>query len=662
MGRLAQKAVGGSDDDKIAFRGAWLKHVALEEQISGATAEAARALSQFKMLARSRDAGADAVRSYLMATAGKGSIEDAAEKIIDLMADPAKASHFMRESIKPRWRDKFNELWINSLLSGPRTHIVNFVGNSLTSALSFPELGMTAAIGKVTRSKDRALFGEVGARAAGLADSSIEALRNMRTAFRTGEALDNTSKVDAIYQRAIPGKLGHILRTPTRALTAADEFWKTLLGSAELRQIAYRKARAETESPEAFRARYEALLRAPNEAMHKQAQASARYFTFQKELGTAGRGVQQVSNDWIGGKILLPFVRTPINILKFAGERSALGLAMPEVRAALKAGGRARDEVLGRITLGSGLSTAAVVAAMDGRITGGGPTDPRERAALLQSGWQPYSIKVGDQWVSFARFDPVSTLVGVAADFAEAGKWATTKEADAIALSLAQGIAKNITNKTWLSGLSDTFEVLTDPERYGKAYVQRLAGSMAVPSISNQAAQALDPHMRDARTIMDAIKARVPVVSKGLPVRRNAWGDPISRGDAIGPDALSPFYATQISKDPLAQEIARLRVPLAMPKRSLVIEGRKVDLTAEQYDELVQLSGKPAKQYLSAYIQSPEWRRMTDAERVEFAKEALSDFRKAGRAALIQNHFSAAPKWRVPGAANDPWEEFKDAK
>jgi hypothetical protein len=392
--------------------------------------------------------------------------------------------------------------------------------------------------------------------------------------------------------------------------------------------------------------------------MLKQAEASARYYTFQKELGSVGRGIQQVSNNALVGKILLPFVRTPINLLKFAGERSVLGLAMPEVRAALRAGGRQRDEALARITLGSGLSTAAVVAAMNGRISGGGPSDPRERAALLQSGWQPYSIRIGDQWVSYARFDPFSTLFGVAADFAEAGMWATNKEASEIALGLSKAIAKNVTNKTWLSGLSDAFDVLSDPERYGRQYFQRLAGSLAVPALASQTAQALDSDLHDARTVMDAIKARVPVLSESVPVRRNVWGEPVGNGDALGPDIVSPFYASTVKSAPINQEIARLRVPLSMPRRYLTIEKRRVDLSPEQYDELVQLSGKPAKQALEQAIASPEWRSMDDAERIELVKDTMADFREAARAVLIERHpelaGSASPSRRSTSDQSRP--------
>jgi hypothetical protein len=246
----------------------------------------------------------------------------------------------------------------------------------------------------------------------------------------------------------------------------------------------------------------------------------------------------------------------------------------------------------------------------------------------------------------------------VSADFAEAGKWATQKEADEIALNLAQSIAKNITNKTWLSGLSDAFDVLSDPERYGKRYVQRLAGSMAVPALSSQTAQALDPNLRDARSIMDAIKARVPVLSQSVPVRRNVWGEPVDNGDAVGPDILSPFYASKVNLAPLNQEIARLRAPLSMPKRFLTIEGKRVDLDAKQHDELVQLSGVPAKQYLSELIGKPEWKRLGDDERRELVKETLTDFRSAARATLLERHPELTGA-KPPG--NDPWAEFQDA-
>jgi hypothetical protein len=93
------------------------------------------------------------------------------------------------------------------------------------------------------------------------------------------------------------------------------------------------------------------------------------------------------------------------------------------------------------------------------------------------------------------------------------------------------------------------------------------------------------------------------------------WGDPVSKGDALGPDIVSPFYASKVDKSPLNQEIARLRAPLSMPQRFIWVDGRRVDLSAKQYDELVQMGGHAAKQYLEQAIKSPNYRAMGDDER-----------------------------------------------
>jgi endonuclease YncB( thermonuclease family) len=635
---LAKKAVGGSDEDVLSFRKAWIRHVALEEHVTGATAEAGRALQSFNMLAKSGDARGAAVRAYLKGAGGRESIEDAAQKIVDLMEDPAQANHFMAKALQPKWRDKLNELWINSLLSGPRTHVVNFVGNALTSIYSLPEQALTAGIGKTLGSADRSYLGEVGARVTGLANASVEGLARAKKAFVTGEAADDVTKVESRVHDAIGGRLGKIVRLPTRALTAADEFWKSINASAELHALAYRKAMREGVDVADRKARYEDLVKAPTGEMAKQAEDAARYYTFQRELGVAGQAVQRLANNVPGMKLVVPFVRTPANIIKFAGERSVLGLAMPEVRAALSAGGRARDEALAKLTLGSGLSTAAVLAAMHGRISGGGPSDPRERAALMQGGWQPYSVRVGDRWVSYQRFDPLSLLAGVAADFVEAGHSAKGAEADKLAVHLTLGIAKNLTSKTWLSGAADFFQMLDDPDRYGDRYFRNLAATAAVPSILNQTAQSIDPNLHDARTLMDAIKARTPGLSQSVPLRRDMWGEPITRGDAVGPDLVSPVKASRLTDDPLRAEVSRLRVPVSQLQRDVMVAGERVPLNAEQFDEYQRLAGTAASQALHDAIRSPQWQAMTDAQRSEFIRSAFSDVRKGARAQLMVDH------------------------
>lgn len=62
--------------------------------------------------------------------------------------------------------------------------------------------------------------------------------------------------------------------------------------------------------------------------------------------------------------------------------------------------------------------------ANDGLITGRGPADYRENNVLRETGWQPYSIRVGDTYYAYNRFEPVGILFGLAADWADIYKYA----------------------------------------------------------------------------------------------------------------------------------------------------------------------------------------------------------------------------------------------
>ncbi|MDP9412809.1 MAG: hypothetical protein M3Q08_01685 [Pseudomonadota bacterium] len=422
--------------------------------------------------------------------------------------------------------------------------------------------------------------------------------------------------------------------------------------------MAYRKAMKRAGRAEDKLQRYADLRANPDEEIRAYADQQATYLTFQSPLGKAGRGIQSAVNEFPIAKLIVPFVRTPINLLKFAGERSLFAPLLKEFRDAYRAGGNARNEAVAKMTMGSGLSALAVSAALDGKISGGGPSDPRERAALMNSGWQPYSVRVGDQWIAYQRFEPIGLLIGAAADFAEVGTNAAAKEADELALGIATAVAKNITSKTWLSGLSDFFEVLTDPERYGANYIERMAGSMAVPAVVAHAAGSTDPHLREVNSALDAIKNRVPGLSHDLTARRNVWGEEVKRGSGAGQGAagsaynfVSPVYTAKVDRSPLMQEVARLRAPLPMPQRSITAGGVKRKLTPEQYSYYVQLAGKPARSFLDGFIQTQEWRSMPDEDRKEYLKETLEEFRGEARDQLKQMF----PELNtVPGAPPPP--------
>jgi len=627
---LAQRARGGSEDDLMTFRRGMLRHAAIQEQVTGMTAEAGRALVQFKMMAQAKGHREKIMAAIVEGAGGRDNLEDAAQAIIDLQQVPGALNKFAADAVKPTWKDKAVELWYNSLLSGPRTHAVNILSNAITSALQIPEHATAAAVGLVRRSgphaTDRVLMSELGPRVVGLTQGAAEGLRAFKYTFRTGKVPDHVTKVEATQQEAIGGLKGKLLRTPTRLLSAEDEFFKAVARRSELAALAVRKARGEGLKGEALTKRIEELSANPTGEMIERSLDYARYLTFQRPLGAFGQDVQRWTARSPILKLFLPFVRTPTNLLKFAVERSPGAPLLREVRDDFKAGGAKRDLAIARMSLGTGLGLLVTQWTAGGSITGGGPADRSRERLMRADGWQPYSIKVGDKYVSYQRLDPLASTLGVAADLVDLQSAMTEKQQEHVAKLVVASLIQNLANKTWLSGASDLAEAIGDPQRYGDSYTRRLAGSLTTPAASSQLAQTIDPTLREARTVLDAIRARVPGASKSLLPQRDVWGEPIVREGGLGPDLVSPLPVSTDRDDAVTREAIAAGAVIGKPQRK--------DMSDAEFNEFVRIAGQTMKQAMQAHIADPAWKSMAVEDRRSVFDQEKKAARKAAREAL----------------------------
>lgn len=624
---LASKVKGGSDEELAAFRKAWIRHVAIQEQVSGATSEAGRALAQFKIMAKAKDARVRVLQGVIEGSGGRDRLEDVADKIIDLQKDPTKLNSFARLASKPGWKDKLVELWYNWLLSGPQTHVVNMMSNTLTSLGQLPEHALAAGLGsvryKATKANaDRVLFSEIGARASGWVQGLQEGLGQGLRTFRTGEASDFVSKVEQHSAKAISGRKGEVIRIPTRLLSAEDELFKAMARRMEIAGLSVRQAAKEadalkgmgpSEKAEWRKRRAAELTANPTDEIMEKAFNYGRYVTFQKPLGPVGSSILRITNEMPILKLVLPFVRTPTNIFKFALERSPAAPVLREWREDFKAGGARRDLAVARAMIGSAVGALVGQWAAEGRITGGGPADENALRLLRADGWQPYSIRIGDKYYSYQRMDPFASTFGVAADFASKAEYLTEKQRKHVATLMVASLMNQMQSKTWLSGLADLVEAVNDPDRFARSYVARLAGSLAVPAGVAQMARVEDPILRDAKGPLDRIKSRVPGLSDTLAPRMNIWGQPITSEGGLGPDAVSPIWVGTRKNDPVTKEMLAIGARIGPAQKT--VAGR--ELSSFEYAEYSALSGRRMYEDLADAIASPSWQDMTNDERVE---------------------------------------------
>jgi len=636
----AQKVIAaGRSGNREAVLKAMASHVEVQAKYSGAVAEAGRALQ----ILRKQTMELKEV-NRIASDIFRGDPDAAMEMILDFET-VGQVSKFSRDVFNPTAGDVLLELWYNALLSGPQTHVVNMTSNSIVQGFMGIEDAVAAGLGSM-RKTDRVYLRDVMARAVGMIHGGASAAKAAVKTYQTEQEKDIGTKYE-LDRRAIraetfkldpevaAGKFvnwtGRKVRIPGRLLKAEDEFFKSIISQGMIAQLSTRMALAKGFKGKALADEINRLKANPTKEMEDYATDEARYGTFTRGLGPAGQSIQDFTAKVPAVKVIIPFVRVSVNIMKFAIERSPLAVIFKPVRNDLlgKNGKVARDRAASRIMVGSAIGALVTQYALQGLISGGGDED--KRAAKYEQGWQPYSIKINDKWYSYQRLEPFGMLFGVAADYVEISDKIDSGEADNIAGLIIGSIAKNITSKTWLRGLSDAIKVLDDPDRYGERWVQRLAGT-AIPTGVAQIARTQDPALREARSMIDVLKSRIPGQRETLfPVRSPYTGEPIVREGGLGPDILSPVYTSTVKDNPVAKMAEELGVKVSKPQRKIM----DIELSDAQYDKYSELTGRYVKNSLDMLVRNPGFNNMPAWARKEYMEKAVNRARKTARTEFV---------------------------
>ena len=645
---LSRKARRGTKADQVTLMEAITRHAALQEQVAGITAEAGRALRAFQ--ARIGPAGGDRfVDEYIKTAKTQEEIEGIAEALIAADSDEMLAK-LVQEAYKPNALEKIQEAWINFLLSAPSTHAVNMLSNGLVATLTPLEHLTAAAFGKLSsKEADKISFGEAGFRFLGGIHGGLEGLRGMWRVLTKGEKLqeafdlsDPLQKLELERQNAIGGVLGEVVRIPGKFLTLEDAYFKTIGQQQEYFARAMRQAKKEGKG---IKRAYELLAdksKLGDEALEAAIQ-TGRYQTFTKPLGEGGRGIQNLIKRFPYLRFFAPFVRTPVNIIQFAFDRLPTNLFLKKNRELLLGKGPKREVDLARakFAIGSSITGSVFYLAGNGLVTGRGPSDPKKRSQLMETGWQPYSIKVGDKYYSYNRFEPVGILFGVAADaadiyrYTEEQKLKPEDEKDYFTiLSMAiASVTQNLINKTFLTGIAGAVEVISDPDRYGERFLQRFFGSF-IPTISFYARKSADPIIRDAKNDLDALRNRIPGLSQDLAPRRNIFGEikKYKPTPGVGGFTFVPINISEVENDIVFNELNRLDYIPPLPKR----EVRDVSLNSQQYSRLLELQQVlGTKRELENIISSPGYQAMGDYQKEQLVSNFIIARQQQARDILL---------------------------
>ena len=618
----------------------------------------------------------------------------------------------------------FNSAYINSLLSGVFTQAVN-LKSGLYEALIRP---MEQVIGgAIARDKKSIQLGFAQYR--GMVTSFKDTWKAVGIALRQGDAVldplartqDNLQIVNGKTVRPISAAnlgfngrvgtavdwIGRVVELPSRLLITSDEFLKQVNYRGRLLSNALEntmelglditskegKKNIERILKEGFDEN--GLANIKNNPINEKALQYARESTFTNSLTNGsylnwGSKIENFLRQSPEFRFIMPFIRTPTNLWRhFSNRVPGFGALTKQNQELWNSGDRrARAEVLGRQALGFAGTMYALDVALeyvetkDGmilpKLTGNGPANFDIKKQWLSLGWQPYSFARQNSdgtvtYVQYNRMDPRFYVLGIMADLKENIANINDEDKSDIFGSAFLTVFKNVTNKTYLRGLSDVFEVLAEPTP--KNISQFFGGvvgniipfvsfrSQGIPGILDPDKEALE-----TRSFIDQVIAKTPFAKGYLETKRDILtGEPIEKkptGLVINPDGVASFSfwfmgptmvgkSSDVKQDPVSYEVARLKLTLSAPETKKfkvdLTEFKKGDQTAydywlEQVGKAKDFDGTTLKQKLentfktSQYKSAKEGDETFDGGKEYIVKRIFEGYKKLAYANMLQKY------------------------
>jgi hypothetical protein len=569
------------------------------------------------------------------------------------------------------WDKAATALYFN-LLSDPLTHIRNILGSVMSGAATPLETGAAALVDPLARWAVRKgggedvgrqrFFGEAAADVFGAASALPLGVRKALRAY-AGE-VDKADLAKGHLRKDVWADVpvvGGVINAPGRALRGEDAFFSTLNEQAAAYRMAYRQAMQEgVRGNDKVAERVANIVRNPDLDFLKEVKEQGKYRTFQKESGLADSIVAFRESHPLM-KLLVPFVRTPINLAKYTLERSPLPIA-GFIKDMATQGGRRRiaqegagslSDRMGRATVGSTVMGGLLLWGED-NLTGRAPSDPAERDAFYRQGKQPYSFRspTDGKWYSYRALQPFSPLFATVANARMAIKEGTEDEKSiaGIGLITAMAIGQSMLDTQWTQGLADALDIMSGQVRGGgdieKAindYLER-QGTMAAPGAMRALARATDSTLRDPDNPLEAWLANMPGLSYTVAPRLDAFGNPRQRPTRGLEAVLNPFSPSEPSENMLERELARLqlkggdyKVQPGFVGREMTVLGEDVKLDTPEQRRYQRLSGQIAYGTLQALVGSDEWLAMNDEDKAKAVDKTVTESRKVVREVLAED-------------------------
>lgn len=598
----------------------------------------------------------------LMQATTQKQMEDVEYKI---MLDIAK-------QVPSTWQDKFDAWRYTAMLFNPKTHIRNILGNVAMDLMRREKnlfgAGFEKFIPKEERTKAIILKTDPEVkRFVSAAYENVQRELKANGKMDLDSILEQNKKVFGFKPAEAVRKLSFNSLDFEDGLFKKTAFEDSLAQAIKARGLTVKYLENGTAPAQKALsdivdyAKEEALKATFNDANHiASAISRIENFGSNNALAKAGKKL------FFGG--LLPFKKTPMNIIKRGAAYSPVGLlkTLSWDTHLLHSGQITGAKFIDNLAEGlSGTSVALLggwLAAM-GLVNSESDLSSKASTYMQQLGAQDYSVKLGDKTYTIDWITPTSMpfFVGVElynSMFNHAAKQplqGISRFADAMTK-----VSDPVFNLSMLSGINSTIKSAAYAAQNGSNAIPEVLSNIAsgyasqfVPTGLGQVARTITPVQRSTQVMNNnsipkslaqtvaKMQAKTPGANLLLQPKVDLWGREASDGNLAQralTNFVSPGYLEGGNQTSVDKEITRLygatdsSVLPSAPKTYVEYKGQKYTLTPPEYTRLSKTQGQEAYQGVSDLMNSGYyWNESDDEKKKEVAKvykQAAADAKK----------------------------------
>lgn len=570
------------------------------------------------------------------------------------------------DQIPASWGEKFNAWRYIAMLANPKTHVRNIIGNAL---FAVPREVKNIIGTGVESLAEKAKLIEKGDRTKALINPFSESDKKLldfggknfdvNEPILRGQSRWNDSaraEDSVVFKNPILEKLR---KMNGGALDKADiKFMKPAYKRAMAR---YMKANGYTAADMTGDVLKKAEAIASEEALkatYRDANAFASWLTKTKNVAPDASLPRKLGA--ITVESMVPFAKTPTNILRRGVEYSPIGLmhGMTNIgRALARKDGRMLVQAIDRMAAGltgSGVLALGYLLNKNGIVTVdvGSDSEGNFRKGL---GEQSYALKLGDSSYTLDWAAPMSMPFFVGANISDQTQNHDLSLKDV--LNSFGDMMNPVAEMSMLQGLTSTLGAVRS-SKSGGAMLEDIAlgittnyASQAVPTISGQLARVFDNTQRSTTSTEEGnavrkldkfqkqMRAKIPGLSRTLEPALDSWGKEKKYGstkERVLENFISPGYYSENKATPVDKKLLKLADDLGDDEKSKIFpkgltgynlrfNGNDVRVTPQALTTYNKVKGKEAYKKVKALMSTDEYKKMSQTDKVKAITNIYTD-------------------------------------